>query len=252
MDESDSPQKVALVSGSNRGIGLAVVRRLVADGFTVLAGVRHPDSDSSALLQNIATNSLGALKIVSVDLSNADVAVKSAKEIVQEFPRIDVLVNNAGVAAGGLFQMTSIPALRDVFEVNFFATMAFTQVIVRRMMRLTDSAIVNIASTAAMNGDTGTFSYGTSKAALIYATSVMARELGAHGIRVNAVAPTVTDTDMAGEMDSDSRERLISGGIIKRPATPDEIADVVSFLAGPNSSMIVGQVIKVDGGQRGR
>jgi 3-oxoacyl-[acyl-carrier protein] reductase len=252
VDQSEIPPKVALVSGSNRGIGLAIVKRLAADGFSVLAGVRQPDGAASALLRDVATESSGGVRVVKVDLSDADVAAKSAKEIVQEFPRIDVLVNNAGVAAGGLFQMTSMPTLRDVFEVNFFATMAFTQVVVRRMMRLDDSAIVNVASTAAINGDSGTFAYGASKAALIYATSVMARELGAHGIRVNAVAPTVTDTEMASEMDSDSRERLINGGIIKRAATPAEIADVVSFLAGPNSSMIVGQVIKIDGGQRGR
>jgi 3-oxoacyl-[acyl-carrier protein] reductase len=148
--------------------------------------------------------------------------------------------------------MTKMTDFREVFEVNFFSTVAFTQFVSRRMARLKDTSIVNIGSTAGLNGDMGTSAYGSSKAALMYLTQVMARELGQSGIRVNAVAPTITETDMFEEMTKDSRDALIDSGTIRRAATPREIANVVAFLAGSESSMITGQIIRVDGGQRGR
>ena len=111
---------------------------------------------------------------------------------------------------------------------------------------------LTVGSTAGLNGDTGTSSYGSSKAALMYLTKVMARELGQAGIRVNAVAPTITETDMFDQMNGDARDALIQGGAIRRASNPREIANVVAFLASPESSMITGQILRVDGGQRGR
>jgi 3-oxoacyl-[acyl-carrier protein] reductase len=148
--------------------------------------------------------------------------------------------------------MTSLTEFREVFEVNFFATAAFSQLLSRRISRSGGGSIVNIGSTAGLNGDSGTSAYGSSKAALMYLTAVMARELGQFGIRVNAVAPTVTVTDMYGQMNDISRDALINGGAIQRAATPQEVAKVVCFLAGEQSAMVTGQVLRVDGGQRGR
>jgi 3-oxoacyl-[acyl-carrier protein] reductase len=142
--------------------------------------------------------------------------------------------------------------LREMFEVNFFSTLQFTQTISRRMTRTGGGSIVNIGSTAGLNGDSGTTAYGASKAALMYVSRVMALELGSSNIRVNSVAPTVTTTDMYQKMAEGSRDMLINGGAIKEPARPADIADAVAFLASESARMITGQTLRVDGGQRGR
>ena len=243
--------QTALVTGASRGIGRATVTRLAELGCNVLAGVRSTDAELSAGFAQLASDQGISVTEVRVDLADADTAAACAKEIALAH-EINVLVNNAGIANGSTFQMTKMADFRAAFEVNFFSTAALSQIISRRMARTGGGSIINVGSTAGLNGDTGTSAYGSSKAALMYLTQVMARELGPSGIRVNAIAPTITETDMFGEMTEDSREALIQGGAIRRPATATEIANTVAFLAGPESSMITGQVIRVDGGQRGR
>jgi 3-oxoacyl-[acyl-carrier protein] reductase len=251
MSTKPLAERTALVTGASRGIGRAIVDKLAEMGCNVLAGVRTPDKTLSEAFSHLAQEHQVKIVEVRVDLSNADVAVACAKDIALAND-IHILINNAGIAAGSTFQMMRMVDLREIFEVNFFATVAFTQMISRRMTRIGDGSIVNIGSTAGLNGDAGTASYGSSKAALMYLTEVMARELGQSGIRVNAVAPTITETDMFNEMNEDSRKSLIEGGAIRRAATSREIANVVAFLASPESSMITGQIVRVDGGQRGR
>lgn len=243
--------RTALVTGASRGIGKAIVERLAESGCNVLAGTRSSSDEQTAEFARIARAYDVSVIEVHTDLATADIAASCAKEIAISH-EVNVLVNNAGVANGSTFQMTKMSDFREVFEVNFFATVAFSQLISRRMARLGEGSIINIGSTAGLNGDTGTSAYGSSKAAIMYITSVMARELGPSGIRVNAIAPTITETDMFAEMTEASRNELISGGALQRAATPVEIAGVVAFLAGPDSKMITGQVIRVDGGQRGR
>lgn len=243
--------RTALVTGASRGIGKAIVERLAVSGCNVLAGTRSVSEGQTAEFARIAHVHDVSITQVHVDLTTADAATACAKEIALAHD-INILVNNAGIANGSTFQMTKMSDFREAFEVNFFATIALSQLISRRMARTGDGSIINIGSTAGLNGDAGTSAYGSSKAALMYITTVMARELGSSGIRVNAIAPTITETDMFSEMTEDSRNGLISGGALRRAATPAEIAGVVAFLAGPDSSMITGQVIRVDGGQRGR
>lgn len=243
--------RTALVTGASRGIGRAIVEKLAEMGCDVLAGVRSPSDGLSKDFMHFEKMHDVRISVVRVDLSNTDLASECAKTISLS-NEINILVNNAGIANGSTFQMTRMADFREVFEVNFFSTLLLTQLISRRMSRLGEGSIVNIGSTAGLNGDAGTSAYGSSKAALMYLTEVMARELGHSGIRVNAVAPTITETDMFDAMTEDSRIALINSGAIQRAATPREIANVVGFLAGPESSMITGQIVRVDGGQRGR
>jgi 3-oxoacyl-[acyl-carrier protein] reductase len=243
--------RTALVTGASRGIGRAVVERLAREGCNVLAGLRSQTTEVLMGLQRVADENDVEVTPVQVDLTSADVAAACAKEIALAH-QIEILVNNAGVANGSTFQMTKMSDFREAFEVNFFSTVAFTQIISRKMARGREGAIVNLGSTAGLNGDAGTSAYGSSKAALMYVTQVMARELGPSGLRVNAVAPTITETDMFGEMTEESRNDLIAGGAIRRAATPQEIAGAVAYLVGPDSLMVTGQIIRVDGGQRGR
>lgn len=243
--------KTVLITGASRGIGLEMVRKFSELGAAVIAGVRQPSSDLEILFKEISIEFGNTVHMEQVDLTSVDTANEAARRIATTF-KIDVLVNNAGIASGSLFQMTPMSELREVFEVNFFSTLQFTQTISRKMTRTGGGAIVNIGSTAGLNGDSGTTAYGASKAALMYASKVMAIELGPSNIRVNSVAPTVTTTDMYEQMAEASRDTLINGGAIKKPATPSDIADAVVFLASESSQMITGQTLRVDGGQRGR
>lgn len=243
--------RTALVTGASRGIGRAVVERLAQEGCNVLAGIRTDTPEIVAGLQRVSKENDVAVTPVRVDLSSADEAAACAKDIAIAH-QVQILVNNAGIANGSTFQMTKMSDFREAFEVNFFSTVALTQIISRKMARGSEGAIVNIGSTAGLNGDAGTSAYGSSKAALMYVTQVMARELGPSGIRVNAIAPTITETDMFGEMTEESREGLIAGGAIRRAARASEIAGTVAYLVGPDSLMVTGQIIRVDGGQRGR
>jgi len=243
--------KTVLVTGASRGIGLAVVQRFSELGAEVIAGVRESNSELKDVYQAITNECGNNIRIEIVDLSSADKANEAARRIATGYT-IDVLVNNAGIASGTLFQMTPMSELREVFEVNFFSTLQFTQTISRKMTRNGGGSIINIGSTAGLNGDSGTTSYGASKAALMYVSRVMALELGSSNIRVNSVAPTVTRTDMYLQMAEGSRDMLINGGAIKEPATAGDIANAVVFLASDSARMITGQTLRVDGGQRGR
>ena len=163
-------------------------------------------------------------------------------------PRVDVLVNNAGIASGALFQMTTISELRKIFEINFFSQITLTQGVAKLMARNKSGSIINITSTAAFIADPGTLAYGSSKSAFARATKSMATELGSSNIRVNAIAPSVTKTDMFDQMSHEAREKLINSSALKRAAEPKDIANVALFLASELSSFVTGQIIRADGG----
>ena len=162
--------------------------------------------------------------------------------------KIDILVNNAGIASGALFQMTTGVELRKIFEINFFSQIVISQGIAKIMVKNKSGSIINLSSTAAFIADPGTLAYGSSKSAFTRATQSMACELGASNIRVNAIAPGVTKTDMFEQMAIGSRDKLINSSALKRAAEPEDIANVALFLASDLSSFVTGQVIRVDGG----
>jgi 3-oxoacyl-[acyl-carrier protein] reductase len=189
-----------------------------------------------------------SIKSIPLDLANEESIKAASRTILSQAETLDVLVNNAGVASGGLFQMTSIAEMRKVFEVNFFAQLLFTQAIARKMTKQKAGSIINISSTAALLADPGTLAYGSSKAAFARATQSLATELGAFNIRVNAIAPGITRTNMFDQMSAQARETLINRAALKRPAEPQDVANAALFLASDRSTFITGQVIRVDGG----
>lgn len=237
--------RVAVVTGSGRGIGLAVATRLAEDGYAVAACSR---SCSDALAALVARHP--AVRFFAIDLAEADAVKDCGQALQKEYPRIDALVNVAGIAAGGLFAMTKVADMKRVFDVNYFHQILFTQYVAKKMMRAKAGAIVNIASTAGLRADAGTLSYGGSKAALIHATGVMASELGGFGIRVNAIAPAVVETDMAAGMDPAAKtamnERSALPGIIEAA----DVANMVSFLISDAAATMTGQVLRLDRGLR--
>ena len=162
---------------------------------------------------------------------------------------VDVLVNNAGIIHTASFQMTPVDKMKEVFEINFFSQMVLTQYITRIMTRQKSGSIINISSSAAIEGNEGRTAYASSKAAMICSTKVMAIELGEYNIRVNAIAPGLTRTDMMrGSTPENVLEDTLKRTCMKRVGRPEEIANVVLFLSSDLSSYMTGQVLRVDGG----
>ena len=240
--------KTAIITGCNRGIGKATLEVFAENGANVFACVRKESGKFTDSITKLAEKTGVSITPVYFDFSESEQVNAGVKTIISFKKQIDILVNNAGVASGSLFQMTTLKDLKELFEINFFSQILFAQGISRYMSRFRTGSIINVASTAALVGDFGMTSYGSSKAALIFATKTMATELGAMNIRVNAIAPSITKTDMFDQMDDEQRNKLIESAALKRPAEAIEVANVVLFLASDLSSFISGQVLRIDGG----
>ena len=184
-----------------------------------------------------------------MELDNSDSIKQGMKVILGEKLPVGVLVNDAGIVSPNrLFSMTKMEDIRRVMEVNFFSAIELTQLACRPMMRQRSGSIINIASIAAWGEDTSQMEYAASKAAMVIATKKLARELGSAGIRVNAIAPGLTQTKMLDVLEDEAEAQIKKGLGLHRFGTPEEIAEVCLFLASDKSSYITGETIKVDGG----
>jgi 3-oxoacyl-[acyl-carrier protein] reductase len=240
--------KVAVISGANRGIGKCIVETFAENGADVIACMRSISSETVVWMNGLENKFNISVKPVLVDLSDEKSVKKSIKEIMVISKKIDILVNNAGVATGALFQMTTGVELRKLFEINFFSQIAISQGIAKVMIKNKSGSIINLSSSAAFVADPGTLAYGSSKSAFARATQSMAAELGVFSIRVNAIAPGVTKTDMFEQMSANARDKLINSSALKKAAHPIDIANVALFLASDLSLFVTGQVIRADGG----
>ena len=240
--------KVAVISGANRGIGKCIAETFAENGANIIACMRSVSPETVIWMNSLENKFNISVKPVLVEMSDEKSVKKSIKEIMVISKKIDILVNNAGIASGALFQMTTGVELRKVFEINFFSQIAISQGIAKIMVKNKSGSIINLSSTAAFIADSGTLAYGSSKSAFARATQSMASELGSSNIRVNAIAPGVTKTDMFEQMSIDARNKLINSSALKRAAEPKDIANVSLFLASDLSSHVTGQVIRADGG----
>lgn len=241
--------KTAVVTGSNRGIGKAIVEAYARHGADVWACARQPDDGFSAFVDSLRVETGRSVTPVYFDLADEAQVKQGAKEITSEKKPIDIVVNNAGAIFTGAFLMTPDAEMHRMFEVNFFAPMALTQKLARTMLRQKRGSIINLSSSAAIEGNEGRSAYAAAKAAMITATKVMARELGAANIRVNAIAPGLTETDMMNESTAeDALTDTLARTALGRVGQPGEIAGAALFLASDLSSYMTGQTLRVDGG----
>lgn len=241
--------KNAIITGARSGIGLATLQLFAKNGCNCWAVIHRDDEDFFNKIHKMEEEYQVWIKPVHVELDKSESIREGIKQITREKHSIDILVNAAGIVSPNrLFSMTKMEDIRKVMEVNFFSAIELTQLVCRSMMRQRSGSIVNIASIAAWGEDTSQMEYAASKAAMVIATKKLARELGSAGIRVNAVAPGLTQTKMLDVLDEDAEELIKKGLGIHRFGTPEEIAEVCLFLASDKASYVTGETIKVDGG----
>ncbi|MDU1413183.1 MAG: SDR family oxidoreductase [Clostridium sp.] len=241
--------KTAVITGCNRGIGKSILECFARNGANIYACVRKESEEFSKICSELMKLYEVNINIIPFDFTQDEEIKKAAKTIISSKCKIDILVNNASIVPENrLFSMMSMQSMKEIFDINFFSQMLFTQYISRTMMKQKCGSIVNMASIAALDGGPAQIEYVSSKAAIVGATKKLAAELGGYGIRVNAIAPGMTNTDMIKEMKEDVFQHSLNNVIMKRLAEPEEIANVALFLSSHMSSFVTGQVIRVDGG----
>lgn len=241
--------KTAVVTGCNRGIGKNIVMKFAEQGADVFACARRKSDEYENFLKEIALQYQVEIIPVYFDLSEESQIKEGIQSILKTKKPIDILVNNAGIAFGGTFSMTSMKKLKEVFDINYFAQIQIMQLVSRSMMKHQRGSIINMASVGGIEAEPGYLAYGSSKSALIWATRCLAKEVGAYGIRVNAVAPGLTETNMGHYKSEQEIDKVVQRSALGRMGQPEEIADAVLYLASDKSSFMTGQILRVDGGR---
>lgn len=241
--------KNIVITGSNRGIGFAILKACIENGANVFACMRSRSEELETKLQILSEKYEVKIYPVYFDLKDERAVKEGTSGILKYKAPISGIVNNAGViGAKSLFPMTSMEEIRHTFEINFFSQVFLTQRLLKNMIRNKGGSIVNISSAAALDGDPAQFEYVASKAAMIGAVKKWANELGVYGIRANAVAPGVTETDMVSEMKTELLSKTVGNTSLHRTGQPDEIAKAVVWLLSDDSGYMTGQVVRIDGG----
>ena len=239
--------RIALVTGGGRGIGRAIVEEFAAAGATVAFTYKS----SSGVSEDLASALRAKGHTVSAhqsDAASASDATALVSRVIADHGRLDILINNAGIAKDGLLMRMSEEDWDRVIANNLKSVFNFTKAAARQMVGQRSGKIINITSIVGISGNAGQSNYAASKAGIIGFTKSIAKELASRNIQVNAIAPGFVDTDMTGALTPEQKKVLIGMIPLKRTARPEEIASAVRFLASDDAGYINGQVLCVDGG----
>ena len=239
--------KVAIVTGAARGIGKAIALKFAAEGANVAFTDLVIDENGLATQQEIEALGVKAKGCAS-NAANFEETHQVVADIVKDFGRVDILVNNAGITKDGLMLRMTEAQWDAVLNVNLKSAFNFIHACAPIMMKQRKGSIINMASVVGVHGNAGQCNYASSKAGMIALAKSIAQELGSRGIRANAIAPGFIITDMTAKLPDEVKEEWCKKIPLRRGGTPEDVADIATFLASDMSSYVSGQVIQVDGG----
>ena len=240
--------KVCLITGASSGIGLAIAKLFALNGAVVYVNSSKEDKVERAVSIIREESKNERVFALSFDINDYEAVSDGIRKVYSLHKKIDVLVNNAGIAPSGLTGFTDPKVIESTFNTNVLSLINITQLAVKLMLRKGSGSIINLSSIMGINGASGMSSYSASKAAVIGFTKSLSKEVASKNIRVNAIAPGFIDTDMARGIDEKLYEERLSSIGMKRIGSPEDVANMALFLASEMSSYITGQVIGVDGG----
>lgn len=241
--------KTAVITGCNKGIGLSVLKVFSENGANIIACVRNISKEFESEVSQLKKKNKNEIFIERLDFNDEKLSKEVGTKINLQNKKIDILINNAGFIHTSLFQMTPIDKFKEIFQINYFSQIVFTQQIIKNMIKNKKGSITYVSSTSGIDGNEGRGAYSDSKAAIISKAKVLSKELGRFNIRVNSIAPGLTNTSMMNDNTSNDKiKSTIENLSIKRFADPNEIANTILFLSSDLSSYITGQTIRVDGG----
>ena len=238
--------KIAIVTGAGRGIGLEIARELLAAGMTVVAV--DLKEDLLAKLPEALGNPGEKIDCRALDVTDGEGFTKLVDDVAEKYEHIDVLVNNAGITRDGLLMRMDDADWEIVLKVNLTSAFFGTRAVSKYMVRQRGGSIVNMASYSGLEGNRGQANYAASKAGLLGLTKTTAKELATKNVRCNAVAPGFIQTEMTDALPQQAKDIALSLIPLKKMGQPGDIAKAVRFLASDDSSYITGQVLSVDGG----
>lgn len=239
--------KTALITGASRGIGRAIASKFAAEGADVVLTHLASDVQGQALAEELRALG-GKVRVHRSDAANFADVVALVQEVVHEFGRLDVLVNNAGITIDGLLLRMDEQSWDEVLRVNLKSCFNTVRAATSTFLKQRSGAIINISSVVGIKGNAGQANYAASKAGIIGFTKSVALELGSRNIRANAIAPGLIETDMTQGLTETVKKDWERGIPLRRMGLPEDVANCALFLASEASSYITGQVIQVDGG----
>ncbi len=238
--------RVAIVTGSARGIGKVIVDRLAAEGAITIISDVSVEAGEDAVNQ-LVSNGVNAI-FVPCDVSNAEDSNNLAAKTMEKFGRIDILVNNAGIRRDALLVRMKDDDWDLVLNINLKGAFNCSRAVAKTMMKQKEGRIINISSVVGLMGNAGQVNYSASKAGLFGLTKSVAKELGLRNITVNAIAPGYIDTEMTRELSDKVKEEYLQHIPLRDFGQPEDVANLVLFLASDEARYITGEIIRVDGG----
>lgn len=239
--------KVALITGAARGIGKAIALKFASEGCNIAFTDLVIDENGKKTEEEIAAFGVKAKGYAS-NAADFEACHNVVAEVVNDFGRVDILVNNAGITKDGLMMRMSEAQWDAVIGVNLKSAFNFVHAVTPVMMRQRTGSIINMASVVGVHGNAGQANYSASKAGMIGLAKSVAQELGSRGIRANAIAPGFIITDMTAKLSDEIKAEWCKKIPLRRGGTPEDVANIATFLASDMSSYVSGQVIQVDGG----
>ncbi|KPK02381.1 MAG: hypothetical protein AMK71_02420 [Nitrospira bacterium SG8_35_4] len=239
--------RVVIVTGGSKGIGAAICRAFVNGGDTVVVNYSRSVADAEAL-QSELSGSKGRLVLEQADISKPVDVKRMVENTLKSFNKIDVLVNNAGITRDGFLMLMSEEDWQEVMDVNLKGVFNCSRAVCEHMISQRSGVIINMSSLSGITGLAGQTNYAASKGGVIAFTRALAKEMAPFGVRVNAVAPGIIETEMTGALSDDAKKRFLSTIPMKRFGSPEEVASVVRFLSSDDASYITGETLNISGG----